>query len=1019
MNRKWIANGSGYGSAVVLLFLWLLVSNAFAQHLNALNGTSVFEIPPQPLPTALLRYTEQSGVHVTSSATLIENKLSQGVAGRLNARDALLRILMGTTLGFERIDDNSVVILPEHVTLKPGSDEKRALSIGYEGPNSAEAFALIGGAVPHPFDSPSFLLAPNQGHDFAVALLDVASSITVEPLLDRSSSFKILAQPLPSALADYSEQAGVQITAPSSIVERKVTQGVSGRVNARAALARILEGTGLEFEVIDSGSVILVPARRPPLRHERQAVNTKPQGTEPEEHEVVVTGSHIRNTRANASPVLSFDRLDFAESGATSLQGFLRTIPQNFNGGRHEASAAVADYRNGGRDNLTQGSGVNLRGLGNESTLVLLNGRRMAPGGFGGFYDISTIPLSAVERIDVLVDGSSAIYGSDAIGGVVNIVLRDNFDGIQSTLGLGTVTSGNHRELSADQLLGTKWARGSALLNLDYTYRDRLRARDRDFAQAIWSGNDLLPQEQRLSALLSANQEITPSVHLSIDAYASNRDTESDHSIFGHDSQLHTNAEAEHLGGTAEFAWTSPDGWEVALAHTYSVSDGERRNDRGNHAQRYNRVGAEIGISATEIKAYGPAFETPGGKSRLAIGAEKRRESMDITRVNIPTAAPRVSSNRSVNAAYAEIQIPMLGSDDPARHPLMEVTAAVRYEDYSDEGATDNHKFSARWSILPSVDLHASWGTSFRAPSLYQYDSTFGTGVLLYVPNPASPLASTLIAIASQAPHPNLGPETATTWTAGLSIAPGLLSTLRLSGTYFRVDYNNRITSQLPSVTPFTDASLSPLISMPADPEVLEWVRTAPAFANLTNRRIDEAEATLDTRTRNQSAARVSGIDFMLANDFQTDFGTITAGVNANYLLNFDTWVTSSSAPISILDTVFNPPDFRARGQVRWAGSTWSTSASVNYTDDYVDNQVPQWRRVPSWTTIDLSAAYTWLSTSGWTRGLTVRASVLNAADKAPPHINDRGGAYGDPGYDVHNASPLGRFISFEINKTW
>lgn len=863
-------------------------------------------------------------------------------------------------------------------------------------------------------------LAKRHGYGVALTLLCILSTksiVAAELLLTRTAPFAIPAQPLPSALAQYSEQSGVQVTSSSDLIEKKPSTGVAGRTDAQTALKKILEGTDLTFEVIDSDSVIIVPAktRVQPVATQK-ALSSANRGQHLSEDEVIVTGSHIRGTRASASTVLSFTQLDFAASGATSIQAFMRTIPQAFNGGRSEASAAVRDYRNGGRDNLTQGAGINIRGLGNESTLVLLNGRRMAPGGFGSFYDVSSIALSAVERIDVLPDGSSAIYGSDAIGGVVNIILRNSFDGVESTVGYGSVTEGDMREFTAGQLLGTKWNRGSVLLNLDYLHRDELRARDRDFG--VWKGNtDLLPQEKRLSALVSAKQDLASSLRLSLDAYVTDRDTETDTGTYWVANQIHVDAESVHVGGTAGLAWTSNNDWEISLAHTQGRSENLRRNHLGDLEPHYAWVQTQLGISGTEVKMYGPAFSGPGGLSRLAIGAERRRESVDVTRFNIPKVSPEVSLSRTVDSAYAELQIPLLASLDGRK--LFEAAAAVRYEDYADVGATDNTKLSAVWSPLRGIDLRATWGTSFRAPYLYQYDTTFGTGMLLFAPNSASQSGSIVMAVAAAGPRPDLGPETATTWTAGFSVATDLLGALRMSGTYFHVDYNNRISEPLPTEQAFSEPSLIPLISTPPDPEVLEWVRTAPSFYDFTGLGIDAVEATLDTRTNNRSSAKVSGIDLLLASEFQTRFGTMTAGINANYFLTFETRVTESSPSHSILSTVFNPPDFRARWQIQWARSDFTVSAFVNYVDNNIDDQGPKRTRVSSWTTFDIGGTYDFPDTSGWTRGLTIRANVLNATDRSPPHIRDRAGAYGDPGYDTHNANPLGRFVSFQITKAW
>jgi len=127
-------------------------------------------------------------------------------------------------------------------------------------------------------------------------------------------------------------------------------------------------------------------------------------------------------------------------------------IPQNFNGGASE-STVISVTGGGNAVNTVAGTGVNLRGLGNDSTLVLVNGHRVAPGNlFGNFVDISSIPLYAVERVEVVTDGASAIYGSDAVGGVVNIILGRNLDGAETRARYGRVTNGStHERKSARQ----------------------------------------------------------------------------------------------------------------------------------------------------------------------------------------------------------------------------------------------------------------------------------------------------------------------------------------------------------------------------------------------------------------------------------------------------------------------------------------------------------------------------------------------------------------------------------------
>src|SRR5262249_45918644 len=160
-------------------------------------------------------------------------------------------------------------------------------------------------------------------------------------------------------------------------------------------------------------------------------------------------------------------------SGYGRTEDLLRSLTQNFNGGPSEDTQIAGGNESG--SNVSQGTGGNLRGLGAGSTLVLVNGRRLAPrAGDGRVARVSSIPLFAIERVEVLPDGASAIYGADAVGGVVNFIMRKNYQGAESQVRLGSVTSGSARELLVSQSLGTTWNSGSGLLALEFGKRDAL-----------------------------------------------------------------------------------------------------------------------------------------------------------------------------------------------------------------------------------------------------------------------------------------------------------------------------------------------------------------------------------------------------------------------------------------------------------------------------------------------------------------------------------------------------------------
>lgn len=202
----------------------------------------------------------------------------------------------------------------------------------------------------------------------------------------------------------------------------------------------------------------------------------------------MVTGSHIRGGANPTSPIVDLDRDQMDRAGHATLAEALAALPQNFSGsGTPSTSLLSADPRS---TNDTLATGVNLRGLGTSATLVLINGRRMAGAGLqGDFADISAIPTAAIKRVDVLLDGASAVYGSDAVGGVVNVVLRRDFDGAESRVRVGGATQGGAGQVQIGQTFGKVWESGDLLLAYEYEHRDNLAGAQR----AYTATSDLRP----------------------------------------------------------------------------------------------------------------------------------------------------------------------------------------------------------------------------------------------------------------------------------------------------------------------------------------------------------------------------------------------------------------------------------------------------------------------------------------------------------------------------------------------
>jgi iron complex outermembrane receptor protein len=198
---------------------------------------------------------------------------------------------------------------------------------------------------------------------------------------------------------------------------------------------------------------------------------TPPAGTDSTELETIeVTGSRIRRVDVEtASPVYAIDRATIESSGVTTLGELLQEIPSI------SGIATNPQVNNGGG---TGAAFVSLRGLGEERTLVLLNGRRLGPA-----FDINAIPINLVERVEVLKEGAGAIYGSDAVGGVVNFITRRNASDANIALMAGQSGEGDGDSLSLETSMGVAGQKGSLLLGLNFNKQEAISAADRAFSK--------------------------------------------------------------------------------------------------------------------------------------------------------------------------------------------------------------------------------------------------------------------------------------------------------------------------------------------------------------------------------------------------------------------------------------------------------------------------------------------------------------------------------------------------------
>ncbi|HEY6642778.1 TonB-dependent receptor [Povalibacter sp.] len=312
-----------------------------------------------------------------------------------------------------------------------------------------------------------------------------------------------------------------------------------------------------------------------------QVVNVQSAETEPDTNtlmEVVVTGSRIRGIAPVGSNVVAVGRDEIDMAAVVNTTQLIQEVPQVFNLGISETSRG----QSGGNSNITLGSAINLRGLGPFATLTLVDGHRAVPQGTSGFaVDPSSIPMLALERVEIVADGASAIYGSDAIAGVANLVLRRNFDGLEVRGRYGFANDADENQIGL--IYGHTWESGQITIAAEHQFRSALNGEDRDYFRAdlrdeggrdyssrlcqpgnivvgsgagatsyaipaggVTPGNaaallpgtfnlcdpnksqDLLPQQERNGFSLTFDQEITGSWSVHANAFGTKREFEND-----------------------------------------------------------------------------------------------------------------------------------------------------------------------------------------------------------------------------------------------------------------------------------------------------------------------------------------------------------------------------------------------------------------------------------------------------------------------------------------------------------
>jgi len=970
---------------------------------------------------------------------------------------------------------------------------------------------------------------PNGRFRFALLALVAVLAMPTVRAAPSKIAFNIPAGEFSQAIIEFSKQSQVEILYASmgSLGDLK-THAVMGELGVPEALTRMLEGTGFTFEFDSARSVLLKrKGGSAEIRAQQQVVPATPAeqlamrapALEVQDmDEVVVTGSYLHGVRDIVSPLVILGKKEQKQAAYSTVQDVLRTLSFNYGGAPSEEFSV--------NQNFNRGSGVNLHGLGSGATLVLVDGYRQPISGVDGdFVDVSTIPLSAVERIEVLPDGASALYGSDAIAGVVNVIMRKDLSGGETTARAGGALGGGSEE-KVSQLLGNHWDGGKWLFSYEYSHRTALAGAERDYAAsadkrpfggtdlrttssspgnildpgtlqplfAIPAGqdgtglrpnqllpgvvnlenqiqwHDLLPDRKTHSAYFSASQKLGDRFELFAEgrfnqrtiaatelpydqlllvpannpffvdpfggspfvivAYNFSREfgaiqdsgvTETYTGALGVKANIGNlwHATLSKFHGTESMHWEGHNLVDfVALDQRLNSSDrttafnpfGDGTGNTAATLAAIRRVQYERAVSnvdAVNLVIDGPLPDLFSVTPRLALGVDSRYESLNHDMTHSPY-------DRRIAAAFSELSLPV--------SRRLDFSVAARYEKYSDFGSTYNPKLGLHWAPSNSLRLRGSWGTSFKAPSLVDlYDRSQDVAFITPIADPHSSTGYSTVLVQTGS-NPGLHEERASTWTAGIDFAPTALPGFTWSSTYYVIDYKDQIWHQRSTVTPeslLADDQWKSLVTRDPSRSQLDAICSSAVFMGSPGDCLANPPGViLDVRARNLSITKVNGIDFEIQQALQTGRGKFNFGLNGSYLFGFEQSVTSTAPVVQLADTQGNPPELRFRGFTDWYKHGQGQpgvggSFSIDYLAGSRDYGNPSITRIPTWVTFNAQLSYRTASADHWLGDLEMTLNAVNVFNSDPPFVNRL------EGYDPVNANPVGRVVSFEIQKSW
>lgn len=850
----------------------------------------------------------------------------------------------------------------------------------------------------------------------AVALLST-STISLSAPISGQHHFDLPVLDLSNALQRVAEQSGLDVIAPSALLNGRKSPPLQGNYSGRDAITALLQGSGLTFS-IENGAIVIRS-----VAFAQAGPSSEAGSKDGHAGAILVTGTRIRGAPV-ASPVLRLSQDEIRGQGHASLAEAVQSIPQNFGGGQNPGIGNNVPDSNG--VNVGSATSVNLRGLGSDATLTLIDGHRLSYSASRQAIDISSIPLGAVDRLEIVPDGASALYGSDAVAGVVNVVLKHSFQGIETSAQIGAATDGGDFEQRYGVTAGTHWNSGGIVASYEFGRSTAIEGSDRSYTSDRPTLT-LFPYIRSHSAVLVAHQDIGSRLDFELDGLFNDRFSTSafsldpSGSITASGARFSYNSRSFAVAPTLKFRAGSD--WNMFLTGTYAEDHTHYDVKAYFQGLAFDFPGNCYCNSAVSVEAGsdGTLFTGPAGPAKLATGAGYRTNR--LVRFEGVDASTNVSKTQDSYYVYGEISLPIVSAGNRISFvDTLLLSAAGRYERYPGIGHVVTPKLGIIYAPTRDLSLKGSWGKSFRAPTLYQQYQAIN--VVLASPGTfgGAGFPPSATALLLQGGNPNLKPEHATSWSATLDLHPRRLDGAKLELSYFSTRYRDRVVTP---ITYLSQALSDPIyanhLTFNPDPALLARVIAgANSFGNAAGVPYDPANVAvfIDDSNVNAGYQKIEGADLLLSykSELSRKMGEIHASLNATYLLSRQQ-LSALQPVVSLAGALFNPPHFRSRGDVAWSRGGFALDAAVAYAGGVEDRRQVPAAHVHGMTTFDLTARIRAKNEDGPFKGLEASFTVQNIFNRQPAKIATS--LPYDAPYDSTNYSPVGRFVAISVQKKW